>query len=56
MRDRMGSALDYEQCVGQHGGQWATGGMMGMGDSSMMGSGWRHANGSYGMVFTFTTA
>ena len=29
------------------------GGGMGWG---MMGNGWRHANGSYGMVFTFTTA
>ena len=28
------------------------GGGMGWG---MMGNGWRHANGSYGMVFTFTT-
>ncbi len=36
------------------GGQWATGGMMG-GQTGMMGSGWAHANGSYGMVFEFTT-
>jgi hypothetical protein len=56
MRDQMGGGLDYEQCIGQHGGQWAAGGMMGVGDSRMMGPGWRHANGSYGMVFTFTTA
>ena len=56
MRDQMGGGLDYEQCIGQHGGQWATGGMMGTGGSTMMGPGWRHANGSYGMVFTFTTA
>lgn len=41
------------------GGQWATSGMMGAGmgsTSSMMGEGWRHANGSFGMLFTFTTA
>ena len=56
MRDQTGGGLDYEQCIAQHDGQWATAGMMGMGDSSMMGPGWRHANGSYGMVFTFTTA
>jgi hypothetical protein len=65
MRDRTGARLDYEQCIAQHHGQWATGAMMGygpgpgggmMGDSSMAGSGWRHDNGTYGMVFTFTTA
>jgi hypothetical protein len=31
------------------------GSMMG-GMSNMMGSGWQHANGTYGMVFSFTTA
>jgi hypothetical protein len=61
MRDAMGGPLDYQQCLDGHGGQWATGAMMGMGggmmgDWSMMGPGWRHANGSYGIVFTFTTA
>lgn len=69
MRDRTGGGLDYQQCIAQHDGQWATAAMMGhgpgtgsgmdggmMGDSSMMGPGWRHANGSYGMVFSFTTA
>jgi hypothetical protein len=56
MRDQMGGGLDYDQCIGRHGGQWATGGMMGTAGSTMMGPGWRHANGSYGMVFTFTTA
>jgi hypothetical protein len=44
------------------GGQWATGATMGYGGGMTNGSpphlgdGWRHANGSYGMVFTFTTA
>jgi hypothetical protein len=41
------------------GGQWIMGGMMrgthaGMGWATMT-SGWRNVNGSYGMVFTFTT-
>jgi hypothetical protein len=36
------------------GGQWATGGMMG-GQTGMMGTGWHNSNGSYGMVFGFTT-
>lgn len=42
------------------GGQWLTGGMMGGmhagSPMGMMGSGWLGSNGSYGMVFTFTTA
>jgi hypothetical protein len=42
------------------GGQWLTGGMMGGmhagSPMSMMGSGWLGSNGSYGMVFSFTTA
>ena len=41
------------------GGQWATASMMGNGmgmAGSMMGTGWRHSNGTYGMVFSFTTA
>jgi len=54
-----GVAVDYTAGLGM-GGQWIMGGMMtgthgGMG-WGMMGSGWHHANGSYGMVFTFTTA
>ncbi len=36
------------------GGQLATGGMMG-GQTGMMGTGWMHADGSYGMMFDFTT-
>lgn len=60
MRATDGGFVDYGPCVGQYGGQWATqqmmgggGGMMGGG---MMGTGWRHPNGTYGMVFSFTTA
>jgi hypothetical protein len=65
MRDAMGGGIDYEHCLAEHGGEWATDAMLGhgpgmgggmMGDATMMGPGWRHANGTYGMVFTFTTA
>jgi hypothetical protein len=55
-----GVAVDYTTYGPAMGGQWIMGGMMtsthgGMG-WGMMGNGWRNANGSYGMVFTFTTA
>jgi Bacterial Ig-like domain len=55
-----GMPIDYTTYGLGIGGQWIMGGMMsgthgGMG-WGMMGSGWRNANGSYGMVFTFTTA
>jgi len=55
-----GMAVDYTTYGPGMGGQWIMGGMMtgthgGMG-WGMMGNGWRNANGSYGMVFTFTTA
>ncbi len=55
-----GVAVDYTTYGPGMGGQWIMGGMMtsthgGMG-WGMMGSGWRNGNGSYGMVFTFTTA
>ena len=59
MRATDGGFVDYGSCVGQHSGQWATRAMVGggvMGGGNMMGSGWRHPNGTYGMVFTFTTA
>jgi hypothetical protein len=54
-----GAPVDYSAGLGM-GGQWIMGGMMtsthgGMG-WGMMGNGWRNTNGSYGMVFTFTTA
>jgi len=54
-----GVAVDYTAGPGM-GGQWIMGGMMtgthgGMGWGTM-GSGWHNPNGSYGMVFTFTTA
>jgi len=61
MRAADGGYVDYGPCANQYDGQWATqqmmgGGMMGGGGDSMMASGWRHPNGTYGMVFTFTTA
>jgi hypothetical protein len=60
MRATDGGFVDWSSCVGQQGGQWATqqmmggGGMMG-GGTTMMGPGWRASNGTYGMVFPFTT-
>ena len=58
--DANGRPAGYDAYGPMMGGQWLTGGMMtashgGMG-WGMMGANWRHANGSYGMVFTFTTA
>jgi hypothetical protein len=55
-----GSPVDYTTYGPAVGGQWIMGGMMtgthgGM-PWGMMGNGWKNANGSYGMVFTFTTA
>jgi hypothetical protein len=55
-----GGAVDYMTYGPGMGGQWIMGGMMtgthaGRG-WDMMASGWRNANGSYGMVFAFTTA
>ncbi len=55
-----GMMVDYSRGLAI-GGQWIMGGMMpgshggGMG-WGMMGGDWRNPNGSYGMVFTFTTA
>jgi hypothetical protein len=54
MRDRDHHAVGLGRYGHQMGGQWATG--PGMPGGGMMGGGWRHENGSYGMTFTFTTA
>ena len=61
-----GSPMDFQSQGPAMGGQWATSEMMDadmMNDDSMMGSrenhmgdGWRHSNGTYGMVFRFRTA
>lgn len=60
MMTQAGQAMDYGQYGPGMGGQWIMGGMMGTshGGASwgMMGTGWRNANGSYGMGFSFTTA
>ncbi len=67
MMDEEGATVDMDEAAQSCGGQWATGamwggvgsgpgGMMGGAPGGMMGSGWQGANGSYGMVFTFTTA
>lgn len=62
MQDAQGHMVEFASHGMSMGGMWANGGMMGggmMGDAGHphMGAGWKHpANGSYGMVFTFTTA
>lgn len=64
MRAMDSGFVDYGPCVEGYGGQWVTGDMMSgsmmrggmMGGVSMMGSGWRDPNGTYGMVFSFTTS
>ena len=61
LTDGNGQPVGYDSYGPMMGGQWVMGGTMpgihggGMG-WGMMGNGWRHANGSYGMTFTFTTA
>ena len=67
MMDGDGHVVNLERHGLEMGGHWATGSMMtgGMGsgmtggglDGHHMGDGWGHpTNGSYGMVFSFTTA
>jgi hypothetical protein len=60
MMTQAGQPLDYTQYGPMMGGQWIMGGMMGSshrgGPWDMMAPGWRNANGSYGMAFTFTTS
>lgn len=59
MRDASGARLNYDHCAGQHGGRWLGASMMGssmMGGRSSMMRGWRHASGTLGMAFLFTTA
>ena len=60
MMTQAGQPIDYATYGPAMGGQWLMGGMMGPAHSGqpwdMMGSGWRHTNGSYGMQFAFTTA
>jgi len=65
MTDAHGGFVDLESHGSDMGGDWATddmmmgGGMMGggmMDGGPHMGEGWEHSNGSFGMVFSFTTA
>jgi Big-like domain-containing protein len=60
MMTQAGQHLDYGLYGPMLGGQWIMRGMMGRSHSGgawgMMGPSWRHANGSYGMAFSFTTA
>ena len=58
-----GRAIDFESHGRELGGEWVTEamasgsegmGMMGTGVNHT-GPGWRHANGMYGLAFTFTT-
>jgi hypothetical protein len=69
MVDEDGNPINYGQHGLGMGGQWMTqqmhqggqhgygGGMGGMGGGTGMGAGWTHpTNGSYGMLFIFTTA
>ena len=59
MRDADGHTVDFHSHGDRMGGGWATSGIMGggmHGDGHHAGDGWRHANGSHGMVFPFTTA
>ena len=60
MEDAGGNTLDYQDCIQQLGGQWVTqsmlGGSMMGGGTNMMGTGWQGTDGTYGMVFFFTTA
>lgn len=59
-----GKTIDLAQCT-KIGGQYVSGGMMGSGSAGMMngswgpgmmGAGWQASDGTFGMLFTFTTA
>jgi hypothetical protein len=54
MMDADGRRVGMERYGRKMGGRCATGRMMG-GQSGMMGAGWTHTDGSYGMAFEFTT-
>ena len=59
MRASNGFPVDLGQVGMGMGGQWVDGSVMGMHGGTpwnSMGSGWHGGNGSYGMVFNFTTA
>jgi methionine-rich copper-binding protein CopC len=58
MMDLDSNFVDFEQYGQDMGGQWMTAEMMQqcITNGFMMGQEWQHQNGSYGMIFTFTTA
>lgn len=61
MIDAEGHMVDFESHGMSMGGMWTdgsmmSGGMMGGEQHPHMEEGWRHRNGSYGMLFKFTTA
>ncbi|HQR18129.1 MAG TPA: hypothetical protein PK948_07150, partial [Gemmatimonadales bacterium] len=60
MKDADGMPVGMGDMMAQMGGVWLTSGMMGGVHAGQpmgtMGSGWMGANGSYGMMFTFTTS
>lgn len=61
LQDGAGHPVDLQTHGMMMGGEWATGSMIGGGmmgtQHEHMGEGWQHPdNGSYGMVFSFTTA
>ena len=57
LRAASGQVLDHGSCASL-GGRSVTSGMMGGGmpGGGMMGGGWQMAEGSYGVIFSFTTA
>jgi hypothetical protein len=59
MVDSNGELIDMDEHSPAFGGEWIQGGMIGVGHAgmpwSMMGGGWQHGNGVYGMAFAFTT-
>lgn len=56
LRSTDGVYVDHGSCSGM-GGRSVSAGMMGSGGmgTGMMGDGWQAINGTYGMIFTFTT-
>lgn len=60
MVDANGRLVDLDQYGMPMGGQWASQGMVGATHGGMpwsgMALGWRHPNGSYGMIFSFVTS
>ena len=65
MKDANGNIINLGRHGHNMGGQWVTEQMMAnrmnhlgnmMGQRDMMGEGWRHVDGTYRMIFTFTTA